>query len=155
MPCHAAMMEKIKTLSPENTVEDALKLLEKQKVDSLPVVGDDGVFAGLFGQRALMKNLLPVSVAMSDGIQLDVKVPAAPGIAKRLKKVMPLTIAEFMDRKVPYVHPDMPLWQCVSLLVQHGGPLPVLEEESSKFVGLISYESALKELIRLKNSDAS
>ncbi len=153
MPCHAAMMEKIVTLSADKTVEDAVKILDKHKIDALPVINEDGVFEGLFGRRSLMKNLLPVSVAMSDGIQLDVKIPAAPGIAKRLRKVMPLPIGDFMDRKVPSVQPDMALWQCVSLLVQHGGPLPVLEAETERFVGLITLESALKELIRLKSSE--
>jgi CBS domain-containing protein len=153
MPCHAAMMNKVTTLAPDTSVEDALKILDKHKIDTLPVVEEDGLFLGLFGRRILMKNLLPVSVAMSDGIQLDVKIPAAPGIARRLKKVMPLPIHEFADRKVPYVHPEMALWQCVSLIVQYGAPLPVLETETKKFIGLISDESALSELIRLKSSE--
>lgn len=153
MPCHAAMMNKVATLSSDLTVEDALKVLDKHKADALPVLDAEGVFQGMFGRRILMKNLLPVSVAMSDGIQLDVKIPAAPGIAKRLKKVLPLPIQEFLDRKVPYVQPEMALWQCVSVIVQHGGPLPVLEAETKKFVGLISEESALSELIRLKSSE--
>ena len=66
MPCHAAMMDKIVTLTADQTVEDVVKILDKQKADALPVIDEEGVFEGLFGRRSLMKALLPVSVAMSD-----------------------------------------------------------------------------------------
>ena len=89
MPSHAAIDDKAVTFAPDMEVEKALAELKKKKVDAAAVVGKDKVVEGVFSIPILMKNLLPVSVAMADGIQLDVTVRAAPGIAKRLKKVYP------------------------------------------------------------------
>ncbi len=152
MPSHAAS-EKISTVSPDASVEDALKLLKKEKITVLPVVGDGGIIVGVFSLQALFRNLLPVSVAMSDGIQLDIKIGAAPGIAKRLKKVEVLKVSDVMERKFPVVAPETPLWESVNLLVQGGTPLVIAEPGTGRYLGMISHQSMLDELSRMKDSE--
>ena len=141
MPCHAAMIEKPVTLKPDVTVEKALKELKKKKIDTAAVVDDDGVMIGVFSVNSLIKNLLPVSVAVNDGIQLDVKMPAAPGIAKRLKKVYPVTIDQLMERKFEFVYPETPIWEAINLLVLNKLPIFVVENENNKFLGMIDFQS--------------
>lgn len=153
MPCHSAMIEKPTTISPDETVEKVLKLMKKKKVEYVPVVDGKGVVQGLFSYEVLLKNLLPVSLAGSDGLNLGVTVRAAPGIAKRLKKVEALPVADFMKRKVKAVFPETPIWEGVNHLVMHGPPLLVVENESGKLVGLITGESILEELQRIKDSE--
>ncbi len=156
MPCHAAIVDKALVLKTDMTVEKALKDMAKAKSEAAAVVDKKGIVAGFFSHQLLMKNLLPVSVAMADGIQLDVKIPAAPGIAKRLKKVLPLTVEEIMERKeFPIVYPSTPLWEGVNLLVQHGQSLTVIDPDTKKYIGLITQTSALNELERLKDSEAN
>lgn len=152
MPSHAAMIEKPVTLSPDILVEKALKDLKKRKIDAAAVVNEDGTLNGVFSIGAVMRNLLPVSVAMSDGIKIDLPVRAAPGIAKRLKKLYPLTVGELMDKKPLTVYPDTPIWECVSGLVSHGGPLFVIDHKDHKFLGMIDMQSAFHELQRLQES---
>lgn len=154
MPCHAAIAEKTITFSPETEVEKAIKDLQKKKQDAAAVVDGDGKVEGFFSLTTVMKNLLPVSVAMSDGIQLDVTVRAAPGIAKRLKKVYPLTVSEIMDRKFETVGPETPIWEAVNHLVVTGLPLVVTEGEDKKYLGLITSQSAMDELKRLQESES-
>ena len=101
-----------------------------------------------------MKNLLPVSVSMSEGFQLDISIKAAPGIAKRLRKVAQLNVGDVMEKKVGAVQPDTPTWEGVNILVQHGAPLMVVEGETGRFAGVITFQSALDELERLKDSEA-
>ncbi len=153
MPCHAAMIEKPFTLSPDTKVEKALKELKKKNFEAAPVVNEEGVIEGVFSLAGVMENLLPVSVAMSDGIQLDVTVRAAPGIAKRLKKVYPATVAELMSRKFDVVYPETPIWEGVNLLVTHGAPLFVVENKNNKFLGMIDHQSIMDELKRLQESE--
>ncbi len=154
MPCHSAMTKNMITASPDQTVEDVLALMKKKDVDAVPVVDEDQKLVGVFSIHVLLKNLLPVSVAMADGMQMDIAVQAAPGIAKRLRKVGPLKISELMERKFNTVHPETPLWEGVNLLVQHGSPLLVVESETEKLLGMMTQHSALDELQRLKGSES-
>ena len=154
MPCHAAILPKALSLKADTTVEDALKAMKKAKVEYAPVVYEDGVIAGLFSHAILMKNLLPVSVAMSDGVQLDVQIQAAPGVAKRLRNVQILTIDNMMERKdFPIVYPETPTWEGVNILVQTGLPLCVVEPQSQKYIGFITQSSLHEELNRLIESE--
>lgn len=154
MPCHAAMTKRYLSLSPDEPVEEALARMKQEKVESAPVVDEDGKLAGLFSIQVLMKNLLPVSVAVSGGVQLDVAVRAAPGIAKRLRKVGPLKVADLMDRKPVSVNPETPTWEGVNTLVTNGAPLFVVERETGVLTGVITFQSAFDELERLKDSES-
>lgn len=155
MPCHAAIIDKALVLKETVKVEKALKALKKANAENAAVTDENGVLIGFFSYQILMKNLLPVSVAMADGIQLDIAIPAAPGIAKRLKNVMSLTLTQFIERKsFPIVYPETPLWEGINLIVQTNMPLTVIEPESQKYIGLITHESAYDELQRLQKSEA-
>lgn len=154
MPCHAAIADKALTIKVDSTIEKALKAMKKAKVEYAPVIDADGVLIGLLSYNILMKNLLPVSVNMSDGIQLDVNIPAAPGIAKRLRNVMLLTVDTVMERKdFPVVYPETPTWEGVNMMVQTGLPLTVIEPETQKYIGFISQTSLLDELQRLQEGE--
>ena len=148
MPCHAAVIEKPLTIAPDMEVEKALKELKKKKQTTAAVVDSKGVLLGSFSIQGVMRNLLPVSVVMADGIVVDVPIQAAPGIAKRLKKVYPLKVEELMEKKVAMVMPETPVWECVNALLRHG-TLFVVEGENRKFLGMIDERSALDELQRL------
>ncbi len=152
MPCHAAMTEKFVTLSEDQLVEEALFLMEKEGVDIAPVLDDDGAFVGVLSLRIIMQNLLPVSVSMADGLQLDVQIRAAPGIAKRLRKVLPLKVSDLMQRNVMHVSPETPLWEGVNLLVQHAEPVLVIDNKTNKVLGMIDGHSALNELNRMQEA---
>lgn len=154
MPSHAAIAEKFLTVPPDMEVEKALKELKKKKIDFAAVVNDKGVVEGVFSLEVVMKNLLPVSVAMADGIQLDVTVRAAPGIAKRLNKVYPLTVETLMERKFNAVYPETPIWEAVNFLVTGKEDLIVVEGENLKFLGVITAQSAMEELKRLQESES-
>jgi len=150
MPCHAALMDKTLTATPDQSVGDVLKMMTKTKPPFVAVIDEDNVLQGVFSYRILYRNLLPVSVAMNDGIQMDVTVSAAPGIAKRLKKVKPLPVSEFMDRRPQRVFADTSLWEAVNMMVQNGAPVFVLEGESGKLLGAMNEHSAYAELDRLQ-----
>jgi CBS-domain-containing membrane protein len=154
LPCHSAMLDKIITVSPGEVVEDTLEMMKKKNVEYVPVIDKEGKLLGLFSMQSLMKNLLPVSIPVGqDGIQIDMSMRAAPGIAKRLKKVGPLTVGELMERRVNVVYPETPTWEGVHQLVQHGPPLLVVDRDTGVLSGIITARSALEELQRLKDSD--
>lgn len=153
MPCHAAMIEKVKCAKPDQTVEDVLALMEKKKSEVIPVVDKDEKLVGIFSYQTLMKNILPVSISLEDGFDTqEIVVGAAPGIAKRLRNAQILKVSEFMDRKFHVITPEMPLWKAVALIVEFGGPLYVVDQKTQRFAGVVTGQSAMDELKRLQDS---
>ncbi len=153
MPCHSAIMKKNITVSPEDTVESVLKTLKKEKVTVAAVIDEKGMLLGVFSMKSVLQSLIPVSVSMSNGVQLDIKMTAAPGVAKRLANMKPLPVSEIMDRKPLRVVPDTPIWEGVSELVRHGGPL-VVADEGGKFYGFITYDSFVEDLENMQTTDS-
>lgn len=151
MPCNAAMIKKLITVSVDQEVEEVIAVLKKHNIDAVPVVGENGKLEGVFSTRILLKNLLPVAVTTGDAVGMDVKVGAAPGVAKRLKKVGPMKVGELMDRKTHTVGPETPTWEGVNLLVHEGAPVLVVEQESGKLLGMITEQSMIDELERIQD----
>ncbi|MCK5385434.1 MAG: CBS domain-containing protein [Alphaproteobacteria bacterium] len=148
MTCCSAVEKKGVTLSPKDTIEKALKALKKSKITTASVVDDEGAFLGLFSMGILLKNLIPVPITTSSGIQIDIKIKAMPGVAKRLRGLLPLSVAEVVERNPVKVLPEEPIWEVVGRLVAYCEPLCVIDEDG-KYMGLITYESLINEL---KNS---
>jgi len=153
MPCYAAVVKNDIRVLPDETVDHVLMLLEKSGNRAAAVIDRDGVFLGSFSLKILLKNLLPVSVAMADGVQIDVKVSAAPGVSRRLSNIKPLPVSEVMDRKPVTVLPDTPVWEGVGLLVKYGSPLVVVDGDTRMFHGLVTHESLVDNLENIPSSD--
>lgn len=154
MPCHSAMMKNVLVVQPEEKVEKVLSALEKKKAEIAVIVDEDGILLGYFNMKVLLRNLLPVSLnVQSAGFAGggNMIVGAAPGIAKRLRKVKPLEVLHVMDRNIVSVAPTTPTWEGVQMLVEHGGPIFVIEDDSEKkYVGVMNDASALAELERIQ-----
>lgn len=146
-PCSEAMIEKLITINPENTVKQAFEIFEINNIRSLPVVDDEGQLVGLFGLRHILLNLLPKSASMQDGLtRLDFVVGAAPGIAKRLKKIYNVPVKELMDENPLVLHPETATWEALRVMALHGSPISIVEEKTGKFKGMISRQSLLADL---------
>jgi len=145
MPCHAAMSKKVITVSKDETVEKVMKAMKKAKAENAVIVDDKGIYEGVFSSKALLCSLIPVSVAMADGVQLDVKVTAAPGVVKRYGNVKPLPVEEVMDRKVHKMFPDSPIWEGVAHLSKYQAPIAIVDDKG-KYFGLLTYDSIMEHL---------
>lgn len=141
------MITDVISVPPDTEVEDAMALLKKHNIRALPVLDQNKKFLGMFGSRYVLAGLLPVSVRMDDGLQgLDFVVGAAPGIGKRLRKLKPQKVETVMDRNIVVTYPDTPLLEVIRLLVQYGSPLPVVDEDTGIFIGIVTEQSAIVEL---------
>lgn len=150
MPCRDAIVPNPILGHTGQSVQELLTILEENHIRTVPVVDDDNVMRGIFGFEQILKGLLPVSATMEDGLQtLDFVVGAAPGIAKRLRKLYPKKVEEVMKTDCPVVYPDTPSWEAVRLMVRYGSPIPVLEEETGAFIGIISEQSLLEDFKRI------
>lgn len=146
MPCHAAILEDKTSVAPETTVKQAFALLKKKKTEFLAVVDGDNVLLGYFSAGTLLRNIVPVAVDLQSGVQLDTVIGAAPGVAKRYKNALAAPVSQFYDRHTRCVYNETPVWEGLKVLIEHGAPLFVVEEESRKYCGLITEQSALEAL---------
>lgn len=150
MPCKDAIVANPVTGRPDQTVEEIMDVLEKNRIRTVPIVDSENKLLGLFGFDQILKGLLPVAATMEDGLQrLDFVVGAAPGIAKRLRKMKPKPVSDYMKTDCHVVYPDTPTWEAVRLLTKYGSPIPVVDRVSGKMVGIISEQSAIVDLKRI------
>ncbi len=159
MPCKDAMIDRdIISATPETTLSEVIDLFDTHQIRSVPVVDSDGKLVGLFNFHHLLTTILPVSVDMGNDLKrlrnmhlsLDHLGGQAEWIAGRLKNYLDKPMSEMMVKDPKFVHPDTPLREGVRLLAQYCSPLPVTEDKEGKFVGLISSQSALKVLLKMK-----
>ena len=150
MPCETAILTEVYTVKPDMKVHDALLYIHEKNVRAMPVIDDEGKLVGMFSLEALMKSLLPIAVTMEEGLQkLGFVVGAGPGIAKRLKKAQTQTVSDVMLKDIIVTHPSTALWEAIRLMVKYGSPIPVVEENSANFIGIISEQSAMLDLEKL------
>lgn len=152
MPCHSALMDNVVVAKPETEVEKILADMRKKKARLCVVVDEGGALLGYLDMQVLLKNLLPVSLSVQvPGKSSDMMVGAAPGIAKRLRKVKPVAVTNVMERKFYSVLPNTPIWEGVEMLVEHGSPIFVLDEGTENYVGAIDESTAIAELERMQD----
>lgn len=153
MPCHTAISNVKVTAKLDDHVEDVLSSIREAGATLAAILDDEGILIGVFSYKTLLGSLIPVSVAMANGVQLDVKVTAAPGVAKRLSNVKTHSVSEVMNMKPLTVKLDTPIWEGVSLLTRHGGPLCVVDD-NDKFHGFVTYSSLLRDLENMETTDS-
>jgi CBS domain-containing protein len=140
----------VTTVTPDKTVEDALAIFKEKSIRNIPVVDAEGKFLGLFGLKEVLFNLLPKAVTMEDGLaNLDFVVDAAPGIAKRLRKLDFVPVSELMNKSPNVVYTDTSTIEALRIIALHGSPVPVVDEESGSFKGIISRKTLLSDLTSL------
>lgn len=153
MPCHTALLKNVLQVKPDEKVEVILPKLSGNVDQYAVVIDDEGVLVGYISHRVILKNLLPVSVAAHDGLDLNVTVNAAPGTAKRLKAIKPLAVSEIMQRKFTALHPETPTWEGVNALVKYNEPVFVVEPGTNKYIGVMNEHSVLEDFERMNSED--
>lgn len=136
------------TLHPADTVEKGLTLLKDNRLRVLPVVDSDGKFVGMFGIQEILEHVVPLAGVYSESIGFA--VGAAPDIAERLRSFYDDKAEGFTERNIYKIKPGTHTWEVLRALVKYGSPLPVVEHETGRFMGLISEQSAMEALITLQ-----
>jgi len=155
MLCQNALVPGVITAGPDDTIGDALALLEQHGIRAVPIVDADGMLLGQFNFSMVLSNLLPGPITVDHhgleavNLRLDYLVDAEETVAKRLAALLPVKLREVMDADAPVVHPDTPLWEGIRMLFQHGSPIPMVEESNHRLLGLLSVQSAICELAGL------
>lgn len=155
MFCRNALVPQVITAGPDQTIGDALGLLNKHGIRALPIVDAAGKLVGQFNFDLVLSNLLPGPVTveshglMDTNLRLDYLVDTEDHVARRLRELLPVKLGEVMSRETKTVYPQTPLWEGIRRLFQYGSPIPVVDEDSRRLLGLLSVQSVMCELAKL------
>ncbi len=72
------------TISPQDTIEDALLLIQKMRVGAFPVVDDDGYLKGIISVRDLLRAFINVLGIEEPGTLLGILVEEKVGQLKKI-----------------------------------------------------------------------
>jgi acetoin utilization protein AcuB len=119
-----------RTVQSRSSVRLALRILGAGEIRHLPVVDQERV-VGIVSDRDL-RTILPSSFE---------KLERPHDVEGRLSQ----PISKVMTAEVLAVHPETELVDAIGVMVENRvGALPVVERETTKLVGIVSYVDVLK-----------
>ena len=141
------MSTDVLTLSPDDPVEKAVKLMIERSVRNLPVVDAQGRLLGIFSTYRLLELLLPVAVTVSHGLaDLAFVEDSYEDIKERIRTLYGKRVGEVMRTKDFHsVRPETPFIEGVLLLHKYRTRLPVVDK-TGKLVGIADYKGYLRKI---------
>ena len=147
MECSTIMRSPATRLYLHNTVREAIDLLIEQHMYNLPVVDKDEIFVGEISTRRLTGLLLPASLRMKHGLEhAGFMRDNLEDLRDRLAEVNNHTIEQYIAKDITVVYPDSPLMDALLLLYHKFIRIPVVERDSRRLVGGISFITVLRAL---------
>ncbi|MFY4774562.1 acetoin utilization AcuB family protein [Metabacillus sp. RGM 3146] len=128
------MAKNVRTLSPENTVEDAIDLLKKQRIRHIPILTKEGFLAGIVSDRDI-KDASPSIFQLKDHME-ELKRP----------------LKDIMRKDVITGHPFDFAEEISSILTEHQiSCLPILKH--GKLVGIVTESDLLHTFVKLTGAN--
>jgi len=124
------MTSPVFTLTPENTIEDAMDMMSRHSFRHIPIVNEDEKLTGIISDRDI-KLTLP-SVLSDDDPEFSLKVPVSRIMRKRVTYCHPLDFVE--EIAMDFYHYSI-------------GAMPVVS--SSRIVGIITQKDMLNTFLEL------
>lgn len=132
-----------KVVHPDDSIITGIELVMKHRFRRLPVVDEEGVFQGVFGVTCLLRMALPTAVVMEDGLEnIHFVRESLSDLRRRLREVENEPISLCMRQDSIQVAPDLPLLETLRVLYLTQASLPVVDPDSGKLLGIISYFDA-------------
>lgn len=144
MTVSSIMTAKPVTLRADDSVAKAAEILLKNRYLILPVVDGEGRYSGVFDVWDLLALLLPRAATMDDLVpNLGFLGDDLPALQKKLKDIGGQPVGPLARPDLPLLRPDMSPVEALLLFYRHRSTLPVVDEDSGKLVGVMSYWDAL------------
>jgi CBS domain-containing protein len=148
MSCEKIMIRNPKSVREDDTIGMAAREIVENHCISLPVVNAEGRFVGLFGifdllallvpRVAVIGNLLPNLQFLSDDDEV---------MRQKFAGLRNSPLKRAVNREAARVHPNTPLIEAIRLLCRNHLTIPVVDEETDRLVGVISYWDAARYII--------
>jgi len=128
------------TLNPTDTIEYAAQYIMEKRYRNVPVVDENFCYLGMFGVNCLLKQVIPKSVLMHQGLDnVSFIHESLDDLYQRFNEMKHQPISICMNQEVPPVEPDTPLTETLLQLYETRSSIPVIEKDTCKLLGMISY----------------
>ncbi len=136
------------TLKPTDVISTAARYIMERRFRNLPVVDDEGCYMGIFGVNCLVRLVLPKAALMDYGLDnVSFIHESLAELHDRLREVENEPITLCMNTEIETVSPDAPLMETLMLLYKTKTSIPVVEDDSCKLLGMISYWDVGKHIL--------
>ncbi len=140
MPARIFMDPNPVTLKLSNTIRDAAQMLMEHRYRTIPVVDDDGRFMGIVSVNCLLHLALPKAATMRKGLDtMPYVTTSLDKLRDELKKVIDKPVTICLREEIKVVHPDTSTVETLLTLYKTRKSLPVVNKETSRLEGVISY----------------
>mgnify|MGYP001185479014 FL=1 len=147
MECKDLMQSIHTKLFAEDPSSTAIDFMIEKHVGLAPVVDREGVFVGLLSGNRLMHFMLPKSLSMMRGKKYASYLrESKQELRERLNELRKKTIGDLLDRNVKVAYPDTGLIDAIVNLSERQYVVPVVERETNKLLGAISFFTVLNAL---------
>jgi CBS-domain-containing membrane protein len=127
-------------LKSTDIISTAARYIMEHRYRNLPVVDEEGRYLGVFGVNCLVKLVLPKAAIMEQGLDsVSFMRETLKDLHERLRRVEHERISVCMNTDVATVRPDTPLVETLLILYRTKTSIPVVEPDSRRLVGMISY----------------
>lgn len=137
------------TIEETSSLDEAIGLLQRYRIATLPVVDARGRYRGLFGILSLVSRLLPRAALLDDHAELtdlgfvhDSLDTLKDRVASQLKE----PVSMFMDRELPPLAPGDSVAEILLRLHRHRQDLPVIDPDSGRVLGIVTDRTVLSAL---------
>jgi CBS domain-containing protein len=145
------MSKNVITISPEESISNAIDKMAKNNISGLIVVEDEKV-VGVISESDVLKifkSEFP-ELKLSSNISLSIfsLIKSGIKIIREIKKIGKLKVKDLMSKKVFFVKPEDTILEAARIMSKKDvRRLPVIDE-SGKLVGIISRIDILRALIK-------
>ena len=148
MTCAVIMTRHPVSVRESETIGHAAKQIVSHRYINLPVVDEDGRLVGLFGIYDLLALLVP-RVAVIGNLLPNLRFISEDmaDLNSKFEAVKNSPVERAVNREAVHVHPDTPLAEAIRLFCRNHMTIPVVERNSRKLAGMISYWDAAQLLI--------
>lgn len=131
------------TLHPSDTIRTAIEKIMRVRYRSIPVVDEDGLFLGVVTVNCMLYLILPKIATIQNKRHRLESMPFVTATLEdlrlRLKEYIDAPVSICTKEPVVVVHPDTPLVETLLTLYNNRVNLPVVDKESGRLAGMISY----------------
>ncbi len=147
------MTRELITVSPETEIVHATKLLLEKRINGVPVTDETGKLVGILCQSDLIaqqkKLPVPSFFTLLNGL---IPLISKKQIAKQVRKIAAITVAQAMTPNPVTVQPDMNIEEVAALMVDHNfHTIPVVDE--GELVGIVGKEDMLRTLMPISEAE--
>jgi len=129
-------------------IKTAIGYIMDNRYRNLPVVDDGGHYVGSFGVTCLLKNVLPKAALMKQGLR-DVSFVQGTlvDLHNRVRELETRPVKTCMTTDAVTISPDTPLVESLLILYHNRDSLPVVDTDSGRLLGVISYFDAGEKIL--------